>query len=289
MEAYAGTREYQKTGLPHAHTAWWLEEGEKIQSAEELDQFICAEIPDENEDPELFALVVKYQLHGPCNGSKPCAQPGPTCAKGYPKPFQEETEFSPGEFAKYRRRDNGRSYTKNGFTFTNQHVVPYNKFLLKFFRCHMNIEYCALLLALAYLFKYMCKGYERVNTSISRNHQVTMDAIPNPVGAADLNEEDAAIIAEQEQRLNQYIQDQVADADVIIPLNDEQPVVVGGLADPTTAAYADILNEDLPNPIGQNLQVIEEETNAIDAINEAQEEPPNVRPTYDEIRDFTSN
>ena len=89
MEAWCGTREYQKTGLPHAHTAWWLKEEEKIQSAADLDKYISAELPDEQADPELFALVVKYQLHGPCYANRPCSRPGPTCAKIILKNFKK--------------------------------------------------------------------------------------------------------------------------------------------------------------------------------------------------------
>lgn len=232
---------------------------------------------------------MKFQLHGPCNGSKPCARAGPTCAKGFPKDFQEATEFSPGQFAKYRRRDNGRTYVKRGFTFTNQHVVPYNKFLLLYFRCHINIEYCALLNALAYLFKYMCKGSDRINTAISGNNPVDANNIPDPVREVDEDPiVNAQIIADQERALNRYIQDNITDADVIIPLNDIDPVIVGGQADPTTAAFADILNEDLANPIAEGLQVTEEDHITEDNNVEQPAQEPQ-RQVYDEIRDFKSN
>jgi hypothetical protein len=290
MQAYVGTREYQKSGLPHAHTAWWLEEGEKIRTATDLDKYICAEIPDEFEEPELYELVVKYQLHGPCNGNKPCVRAGPTCSKGFPKEFIEQSQFVLGQFAQYRRRDNGRMVRKNGFTFTNQHVVPYNKMLLLFFRCHINIEYCALLNALAYLFKYMCKGADRINTSITGQLPNALNNNLNPVQIENNDPDvDPQVLLEQQRSLNEYIQEQGPDADIIIPLNDNEPVIVGGQADAVTAAFADILNEDLPNPVAENLQLTEEDYNAEEAAIEAQEEPPNVSPTHDEIRDFKSN
>ncbi len=234
--------------------------------------------------------MVKYQLHGPCNGNRPCARPGPTCAKGYPKDFQEQTEFVPGQFAKYRRRDNGRTFRKGGYTFSNQNVVPYNKFLLKYFSCHINIEYCALLNALAYLFKYMCKGGDRVNTAVSANNNVIAPTIPNPLNvvADDMDPEEALLLAEQDRQLNQYIQDQISDADVIIPLNDNEPVIIGDQADPNTATLAEIFNEQEPDPVADNLQVVEEDYNAEVAVADPQNEPANVPVTYDEIRDFTS-
>ena len=54
-----------------------------------------------------------------------------------------------------------------------------------------------------------------------------------------------------------------------------------------TAAFVDILNEDLANPVGDNLQITEEDYNQADE-NDTPDEPPNVQPTYDEIRDFQS-
>ena len=152
----------------------------------------------------------------------------------------------------------------------------------------MNIEFCALLLAIAYLFKYMCKGLERVNASITGQQPTNPQPNPQPHQArAQAEASDDEQTAQQERQLNNYIQDQIADADVIIPLNDDQPVIVGGLADPATAAFVDILNEDLANPVRDNLQITEEDYNQADE-NDTPDEPPNVQPTYDEIRDFQS-
>ena len=39
-----------------------------------------------------------------------------------------------------RRRDDGRSFERNGFRFDNRHVVPYNPWLLRKYRCHINVE-----------------------------------------------------------------------------------------------------------------------------------------------------
>ena len=50
--------EFQKRGLPHAHCLVFLDEGYKIHTAEDVDMFITAEIPDKNEDPEFYDLFV---------------------------------------------------------------------------------------------------------------------------------------------------------------------------------------------------------------------------------------
>ena len=134
----------------------------------------------------------------------------------------------------------------------------------------------------------MCKGLERVNASITGQQPTNPQPNPQPNQAraqADVSDDEQTV--EQERLLNNYIQNQIADADVIIPLNDEQPVIVGGLADPATAAFADILNEDLVNPVRDNLQITEEDYNQANE-DETPDVPPNVQPTYDEIRDFQS-
>lgn len=135
----------------------------------------------------------------------------------------------------------------------------------------------------------MCKGADRINTSITAQLPNALNNNLNPVQVAPNDPDtDPQLLQQQERALNEYIRVNGPDADIIIPLNDNEPVIVGGQADATTAAFADILNEDLPNPIGENLQVIEEDYNAEEAANEPEEQPVNQPPTYDEIRDFRS-
>ena len=46
MIARTHSIEFQKRGFPHMHIIFWLEEGSHMTS-KELDQFICAELPDQ--------------------------------------------------------------------------------------------------------------------------------------------------------------------------------------------------------------------------------------------------
>ncbi|XP_022041031.1 uncharacterized protein LOC110943602 [Helianthus annuus] len=60
------TIEFQKRGLPHAHMCLFMENDYKLPTVDHVDQFISAEIPDINQDPELYTLVKDHMIHGPC-------------------------------------------------------------------------------------------------------------------------------------------------------------------------------------------------------------------------------
>jgi len=53
--------EWQKRGLPHAHILIWLVE--RIQP-NQIDDIICAEIPDLETDPDLHNIVITNMIHG---------------------------------------------------------------------------------------------------------------------------------------------------------------------------------------------------------------------------------
>jgi len=49
--------EFQKCGLPHAHILITLNERSKLKTMKQIDYIICAKIPDEATDPDLYNLV----------------------------------------------------------------------------------------------------------------------------------------------------------------------------------------------------------------------------------------
>ncbi|CAL1390927.1 unnamed protein product [Linum trigynum] len=68
-----------------------------------------AKIPDPNLDPEGYAAVVKFMIHGPCgvnNPTSPCMKDG-KCSKYFPKEFCSETSFDKFGNVVYRRRNSG--------------------------------------------------------------------------------------------------------------------------------------------------------------------------------------
>ena len=172
--------EFQKRGLPHAHILIIVKADDKPRVAEHIDRLVCAELPDEDLEPELFRTVTRTLLHGPCgiaDKSRSCMKDG-KCQRNYPRPFQEETCLVDDSYPSYRRRNDGRSFGRNGFQFDNHHVVPYSpcishftdacdftheycSYLAKKYQVHINLEVCVSIVAVKCLYKYVYKGHNR--------------------------------------------------------------------------------------------------------------------------------
>eukprot|EP00660_Eupelagonema_oceanica_P003584 gene3584-12105_t len=118
----------------------------KPRNAVDADRVISAELPCPLAQPTLFHLVAQFMLHGPCgecNPDAPCMRDG--CCKRrysiiaspralhplmlYPREFQEDTEWNPNGYPKYRRRDTGRHVNKKKRAMNNR-VGAYDAYLL---------------------------------------------------------------------------------------------------------------------------------------------------------------
>jgi hypothetical protein len=158
--------EFQKRGLPHAHILMIVAPEDKLRDPEMFDFVTCAELPDRLKDPELFQIVLSCMVHTPCGDYNPnaCCMKDGKCSKRYPRPFCETTTDSADGYPIYRRRNNGATHTcvKNGqmIVIDNQWVVPYNPCLSKKYNAHINVEVCANVQAIKYLYKYLTKGNE---------------------------------------------------------------------------------------------------------------------------------
>ncbi|XP_022019618.1 uncharacterized protein LOC110919663 [Helianthus annuus] len=174
------TVEFQKRGLPHAHICLFMKADHKLPTVEHIDPFISAEIPDKNEDPELYSLVSDFMMHGPCghaNKKCPCMV-GNRCSKNFPKKFLESTSIDSDGFPVYRRRDSGHMVVKKGVTLDNRSVVPYNKKLLKRYQAHINVEWCNQAGSIKYLFKYINKGPDRATVAVFDSDRGPDEEIP---------------------------------------------------------------------------------------------------------------
>ena len=150
---------------------------------EEYDGLVCAEIPNEISNPDLFRMVLRHMLHGPCGSLNPnnvCMKNGKTRKNSYPKPFSSETTQTADAYPAYRRRDNGVTVRFRGATLDNRWVVLYNPYLLCKFDCHINIEICSRIKAVKYIYKYICKCNDRISFSLSSNsNPIIVDEIHN--------------------------------------------------------------------------------------------------------------
>ena len=167
------TIEFQKRGLPHAHILIAMVQEDKIRR-DDLNSVICAEIPDPVAQPELYSIVSKNMIHGPCGvcyPSAPCMRDG-KCSKGFPKEFCAETQVKENGYPIYRRRDNSRAVAKQNALLDNRWVVPYNPFLLLKYNCHINVEDCFSIRTVKYLNKYINKGHDSISIALHLDDEV---------------------------------------------------------------------------------------------------------------------
>ena len=159
--AYVYTVEYQKRGLPHIHLVVFLDPAACLSMPERVDHFISTEFPDEREDPELHDLIKTHMVHGPCGivHYSPCLNDKKECSKGFPKPFQEETEISGVSYVKTKRRDTGVTVNVHNATVDNRSVISYSPFLLWRYRAHINVECTTGFNTIKYIYKVCLFGF----------------------------------------------------------------------------------------------------------------------------------
>lgn len=177
--------EWQKRGLPHAHILIWLKE--KIVSTQ-IDSFISAELPDPEEDPELFEVIRKNMVHGPCgalNPNSPCMKDG-KCTKRFPRQMLQETQTGNDGYPLYRRRkpeDGGHTTTIEvnnvDVDIDNRWIVPYTPLLSKTFKAHINVESCMSVKSIKYICKYVNKGSDMAVFGLSRQNEANAPNQPN--------------------------------------------------------------------------------------------------------------
>lgn len=163
--------EFQKRGLPHAHILIILHPDYKIRGSDEIDSIVCAEIPNRLKNPDLFHVVTKYMVHSPCgnlNLNAPCMLNG-VCSRNYPKEFRDETTEKDG-FPVYRRRECDPIAIGNQ-SVDNRWIVPYNPYLSTRYQAHINVEVCASVKSVKYLFKYVYKGHDCASFGVKNTNE----------------------------------------------------------------------------------------------------------------------
>ncbi|XP_027151929.1 uncharacterized protein LOC113751983 [Coffea eugenioides] len=171
--AYTYVIEFQKRGLPHVHFLLMLKPQHKMFIPDEYDKIVSVEIPDKIKYPHLYRMVKKHMMHNPCgvlNPSNVCMTKHGCCKNSYPKEFSEQTIQTLDSYPKYRRRNNGVKIKVRKQKFDNRWVVPHNAYLLAKFNCHINVEICSTIQAVKYIYKYICKGHDRISFLINSDN-----------------------------------------------------------------------------------------------------------------------
>ncbi|CAF1613761.1 unnamed protein product [Adineta ricciae] len=162
--------EFQKRGLPHCHMLIILANEDKPKDEDHMDHIVCSEIPNPVQFPELYECVKRHMIHGPCgivNPHSSCMEDG-KCSKEFPKDFQNRTLANKDGYPRYRRRNNGYTMTIGKYEVDNRWIVPYNPHLLMKYNAHINVEVCATVKSIKYLFKYIYKGHDCANIKLQR-------------------------------------------------------------------------------------------------------------------------
>ncbi|GBM29244.1 hypothetical protein AVEN_1423-1 [Araneus ventricosus] len=165
-------------GLPHAHILLTLDSESKIRTKDDIDKFVSAELPDPCTDLRLFQIVTKCMVHGPCgtiNINSPCMRDG-QCCKSFPKQFKDDTDENVNGYPIYRRRAT-EPVQVGKYSIYNRWVVPYNPWLLNKFNAHINVEVCASVKSVKYLYKYVYKGHDAASVKIQKEGALDHDEI----------------------------------------------------------------------------------------------------------------
>ncbi|XP_073120706.1 uncharacterized protein [Henckelia pumila] len=176
VQSYSYVIEYQKRGLPHVHMLIIFQNTDKLQTPDEFDSIVRAEIPSQTEEPNLYEVVIHHMIHGPCgalNPNSPCMRDG-KCKKKFSKPFVSHTSRGMDSYPLYRRREGTQVqiYENDQFKVDNGWVVPYNPWLLLKYDCHINVEVCGGIKCVKYIYKYIHKGPDRVALEVHNGHNL---------------------------------------------------------------------------------------------------------------------
>ena len=118
-------------------------------------------------------------IHGPCSATNPnsvCMIDG-QCQKKFPKQYQNEAEINFSGYPHYRRRDDGDTVRIGTYEVDNKFVVPYNSYLLRKYRAHINVEVCTSVKSVKYIFKYIYKGHDCAMMEVNNHNAANNEQV----------------------------------------------------------------------------------------------------------------
>ncbi|KAK0416435.1 hypothetical protein QR680_012481 [Steinernema hermaphroditum] len=93
--------EHQQRGMPHAHILLTIHPEDYEVSGEHIDEYITTNVPDKDENPELFNLVTSLMHHYCATDKHKCRKKvnekdknckQTYCSRGFPKPYSDGSE-----------------------------------------------------------------------------------------------------------------------------------------------------------------------------------------------------
>ncbi|GBM56288.1 hypothetical protein AVEN_125046-1 [Araneus ventricosus] len=111
------------------------------------------------------------------NPNVPCMKDG-ECSTQFPKAFREETEENVKGYPVYKRRCIEPVRVDKHYI-DNRWIVPYNPWLSKKYNAHINVEVCASVKSVKYLYKYVYKGHDVASITLKNDDSVNHDEILN--------------------------------------------------------------------------------------------------------------
>ena len=158
--------EFQNRGAIHTHGLLWT-----AKSIEEMiaEDYVRADLPDPETEPELHELVRQQQTHNCRNDlrRKSLDKDLEVCHKGLPAPLSDVT---------HRVGDNLR-YNYKRTKEADRWRSPYNAVILWIWRAHMNIQYCTSAGLVSYVSKYVAKPEPKNLYNTQENHNPLNDHI----------------------------------------------------------------------------------------------------------------
>ena len=130
---------------------------------------------------EGHQLVLQHMIQGPyCTNRSPCWKDG-RCSKRYPKHYNEHTRCGEDSYPEMGGHQEGRPHQN----ITNEWVVPRNLWLLKLFKCHLNVEICSSVHSLKYVVKYTMKSSGQLVFGVIREDEVAQYLTGRYIGPSE--------------------------------------------------------------------------------------------------------
>lgn len=115
---------------------------------EAIDNVVCAEVPNCQDDRELYDIVQQFQIHPATHLAVPYSRCNKqrTCVYGFPYSIQPTTSLNEQGRVQYRRRNPHDCW-----------VVSYIPILSRILKCHLHADICFTVNVFMYLYKYLFK------------------------------------------------------------------------------------------------------------------------------------